>query len=149
METVILIGLQGSGKSTFCRQRFYDTHVRINLDMLRTRNRERMLVEACITAKQAFVVDNTNPTVADREQYFGIAKTADFRITGYYFPISIDMCLARNDARPDGKRLPNLAILGTAKRLERPTPSEGFDAVLYVRPDNVGGFTIEEYHDEI
>ena len=37
MQVVILIGIQGSGKSTFCRKRFFDTHVRINLDMLRTR----------------------------------------------------------------------------------------------------------------
>jgi predicted kinase len=25
MEAVILIGIQGSGKSTFCRERFFDT----------------------------------------------------------------------------------------------------------------------------
>jgi predicted kinase len=34
METVILIGIQGSGKSTFYRERFFDTLVRINLDLL-------------------------------------------------------------------------------------------------------------------
>jgi predicted kinase len=44
MEAVILIGIQGSGKSTFCRERFFNTHIRINLDMLKTRHRERYLV---------------------------------------------------------------------------------------------------------
>ena len=43
MEAVILIGIQGSGKSTFYRERFFDTHVRINLDMLKTRQREKLL----------------------------------------------------------------------------------------------------------
>src|SRR4051812_8782542 len=37
MEAVILIGIQGSGKSTFYRERFFDTHVRVSLDLLKTR----------------------------------------------------------------------------------------------------------------
>jgi predicted kinase len=39
VEAVILIGIQGSGKSTFFKEKFADTRVRINLDMLRTKNR--------------------------------------------------------------------------------------------------------------
>jgi hypothetical protein len=31
MEAVILIGIQGSGESTFCRERFFNTHVRISI----------------------------------------------------------------------------------------------------------------------
>ena len=40
METVILVGIPGSGKTTFYRERFFETHVRISLDMLRMRDRE-------------------------------------------------------------------------------------------------------------
>ena len=36
MEAVLFVGLQASGKSTFYRERFFRTHVRINLDMLKT-----------------------------------------------------------------------------------------------------------------
>jgi hypothetical protein len=36
MEAIILIGIQGAAKSTFYRDRFFDTHVRINLDMLKS-----------------------------------------------------------------------------------------------------------------
>ena len=61
MEAVILIGIQGSGKSTFCRDRFFNTHVRINLDMLKTRHREKLFLDACLAAKQPFVVDNYQP----------------------------------------------------------------------------------------
>jgi predicted kinase len=35
MEAVIFVGIQGSGKSTFYNERFVDTHIRINLDMLK------------------------------------------------------------------------------------------------------------------
>ena len=40
MELILLIGIQASGKSTFFKRRYCDTHVRINLDMLKTRHRE-------------------------------------------------------------------------------------------------------------
>jgi hypothetical protein len=39
VEAVIYIGLQGAGKSTFCRERLFHTHVRLSLDMLKTRHR--------------------------------------------------------------------------------------------------------------
>ncbi len=57
MEAVIFIGIQGSGKTTFYMQRFFQTHVRLSLDMLKTRRRERFLLECCIRAKQPFVMD--------------------------------------------------------------------------------------------
>jgi predicted kinase len=40
MEAVVFIGIQASGKTTFYQQRFFATHVRISLDLLRTRERE-------------------------------------------------------------------------------------------------------------
>jgi hypothetical protein len=43
-QAVIFIGVQASGKSTFYMDRFFRTHMRINLDMLHTRNRERLLL---------------------------------------------------------------------------------------------------------
>lgn len=63
MEAIIFIGIQGAGKSTFYRHHFFNTHIRINLDMLKTRHREQIFLQACLEAKQPFVVDNTNPTV--------------------------------------------------------------------------------------
>lgn len=66
MEAILFIGIQGAGKSTFFQQRFFDTHVRINLDMLKTRYREQVFLSACILAKQSFVVDNTNIRAAER-----------------------------------------------------------------------------------
>jgi len=40
VEAVIFMGLQGAGKSTFYRERFFATHLRISLDMLKTRHRD-------------------------------------------------------------------------------------------------------------
>lgn len=69
MEAVVFCGVQGSGKSTFFVERFAHTHVRLNLDMLRTRSREDILLHACLAAQQPFVADNTNATRAQRQRY--------------------------------------------------------------------------------
>ncbi len=85
MEIILFMGIQASGKSTFYQEYFSNTHIRINLDMLKTRHREKILLNACLEAKQRFVVDNTNPTVADRKKYITLAKASGFKIIGYYF----------------------------------------------------------------
>ena len=89
MEAILFVGIQATGKSTYFKQRFFDTHVRINLDMLRTRHREKLLFDACLVAQQSFVVDNTNLTVEDRAHYVGPARSAGFRVVGYYFQSQI------------------------------------------------------------
>lgn len=82
-EAVIFMGIQAVGKSSFYKERFFRTHVRINLDMLKTRRREQALVGACLEVGQSFVVDNTNPTIEDRARYISVAREAGFVISGY------------------------------------------------------------------
>jgi predicted kinase len=69
MEMILFIGMQASGKSTFYKERFFDSHVRISMDLLRTRNRERIFIQTCLSTQQRLVVDNTNPTRAERARY--------------------------------------------------------------------------------
>ena len=149
MELVLLIGLQASGKSTFCKQRFFESHVRINLDMLRTRHREKRLMQVCLEIGQPLVVDNTNPSVEDRRMYIALGKEAGFRIVGYYFRSAIDDALRRNGDRPDDQQVPERGVRGTHGRLEVPSVSEGFDRLYYVRIADDGEFVVEEWADEV
>jgi hypothetical protein len=137
-EAVILCGVQAAGKSTFYRERFFETHVRISMDLLKTRNRERLLLEACLLAKQSFVVDNTNPLAADRARYIEPARAAGFIVTGYFVRATTREAIARNRRRTDKPAIPVPGLLGTYKRLEEPTWSEGYDALFTVTltPDN-------------
>jgi predicted kinase len=148
MEAVILIGIQGSGKSTFYLERFFDTHVRISLDLLRTRHREKLLLSICLEGKQSFVVDNTNVTTADRQRYIVPAKASGFIVTGYYFSSRLDEALARNRQRTGKRRIPDKGIAGTYKRLELPGLDEGFDRLYHVRIEETGRFVVEEWNDE-
>ena len=56
-----MIGIQGSGKSTFC-VRYLAGLVRVNLDTLKTRNNEKRLIDQCFEKGVGFIADNTNPT---------------------------------------------------------------------------------------
>ena len=147
MEAVILIGIQGSGKSTFYKTRFADTHVRINLDMLRTRHREKLFFDTCIAAKQRFVVDNCNPSQDDRRRYIQPAKAVGFKVVGYYLQSRVDDCKERNEQRTGKQAVPLKAILGAAGRLELPSYEEGFDRLFYVRTCEDGEFAVEEWRE--
>lgn len=146
MDAVIFIGVQGSGKSTFYKERFADTHVRINLDMLRTRHRESLLLAACIQTQQPLVIDNTNPTRDERARYISLLKAASMRIRGFYFKSDIASCKARNAQRAEPVPLPGL--LGTHAKLELPRFDEGFDELSYVSCLDAGGFAIEPWRDQ-
>src|SRR5262249_9709639 len=100
MEAVIFVGIQASGKSSFYRERFFPTHVRISPDLLRTRRRERSLLAWCLENQQSFVVDNTNPTIAERAVYITPAKTARFRVVGYIFDSDVSSSLGRGVRYP-------------------------------------------------
>jgi hypothetical protein len=138
-EAVIFTGVQAAGKSTFYRERFFHTHVRISMDMLRTRRRESLLLDACLAAKQPFVVDNTNPLAADRARYIEPARAAGFAVTGYVFRATPAEAIARNRDRSDKPAIPIPGLLGTYKRMEEPRLEEGFDALFTVTltPSNV------------
>lgn len=143
MELVLFIGIPGVGKSSFFRERFFDTHVRVNLDMLRTRHRERLLFQACVQAKQPLVVDNTNPAVSDRARYIEPARAAGFAVQGYYFRSVLAEALQRNAGRTGKQRVPDRAVRGIAGTLEKPSLAEGFDTLHYVRLED--GFVVEPW----
>jgi len=144
MEAVIFVGVQGSGKSTFYRERFFDTHVRINLDMLRTRHREQLLLAACLAAKQPFVIDNTNLLSTDRARYVGPARDAGFRVVAYFFDTTLRNAMQRNNQRAGRQKIPIPAIADAFRKLQIPRPEEGFDDIWSVAIAPEGGFVVSK-----
>lgn len=148
MEAIILCGIQGTGKSTFCRERYWDSHIRINYDMLRTCHREKLLIAACIESKQSFVVDATNPTIDDRQRYIAPAKAGRFKVIGIEFKVATAIAVTRNAARTGEKKVPNVAIYTTASKLQPLSFAEGFDEIWQVRV-SAEGYEMKEMPREI
>ena len=143
MEAIVLCGIQGSGKTTLYRDRFLGTHVHVSLDLLRTRRREAELVRACLDGRQPFVVDNTNPTPADRRRYVEPARAAGFTVIGYLVEVDPADAIGRNAERAGKARVPVSGVVGTAKRLQKPTLEEGFDELWHATAAPGGGWRIE------
>lgn len=142
MQLIIFTGVQASGKSTFYQQYFYHTHLRLNLDMLKTRHRENILFEAALTSKTKMVIDNTNMTRIDRARYIQRAKDAEFEIISYYFETDLHSTLQRNAQREGKANIPEKGVRATLQRLEIPQQSEGFDELFKVNLVENDGFAI-------
>ena len=147
MQLIIFTGVQASGKSTFYKQYFYDTHLRINLDMLKTRHRENILFEASLRSKTKMVIDNTNMTIHDRKRYIQRAKDADFEVVSFYFETDLHSTLQRNAQREGKARIPEVGVKATFHKLEKPTSVEGFDTLFKVKLIENDGFSILPVND--
>jgi len=146
---VLFIGIQATGKSSFYRERFFRTHVRVNLDMLKTRHREALLVQACLEGQTRFVVENTNVTREERARYIVPARNAKFQVIGYFFESRVADALQRNRARLEADRVPDAGVLSASKRLELPSRAEGFDELYFIRLTGANSFSIEEWKNEV
>ena len=143
---IIFIGIQASGKTTFYRQNF-SSFRHINLDTLRTRERERKEIELCQGNGISYVVDNTNPTVEDRQRYIPAARQHGYKVIGYYFRASVRESAERNAKRD--RVVPRIAIAGTSAKLQMPSYSEGFDEIYYVRIKDSSSDKSENFMFEI
>ncbi len=143
---VIMMGIQGSGKSTFYRNHLAGDYVHVNLDSLKTRYQERLLIEQCIQQDQNYAVDNTNPTKEDRQRYITSAKNAGYQIVGYFMESKLQSCIERNNQRVGAAKIPAKAIAATSNKLQMPSYDEGFDKIYFVKNDGKT-MTIEDWRE--
>lgn len=148
MEIIIFIGIPGSGKSTFYKENFFNSHVRISLDLLNTRFKESEYLNLSLNLQQRILIDNTNVTTIDRKRYIEPAKQKRYTVTGYYFESKVRECLGRNARRPEKDRINKIGILAKYKALELPAYEEGFNKLYYVSIEE-GTFKIREWDSEI
>jgi predicted kinase len=145
-EVAILVGLPGSGKTSFVRARL-PGHAHVSKDLMRStrdRNtRQLALLAQALAAGRSVVVDNTNLRVADRAPLIAAARVAGAKVVGYFFDATAKECLARNQTREGKARVPDVAIHIARARLEPPTREEGFDALFIVHAEG-GEFSLRD-----
>ena len=143
MEAIIFCGIQASGKTTFYKENFFRTHVRLSLDLFNTRRKEKIFLETCLQTQQRFVIDNTNATKKERLVYIEKAKEFKFAVKGFYFETTVGQAITRNKNRTGKEDVPAAGIGGTYKRLQEPEFAEGFDELFIVKILN-GNFVVDK-----
>jgi predicted kinase len=147
MELIILGGIQAAGKTRFYNKNFSRSHVRLSLDELKSRKREKQELDRSLATKKGIVVDNTNTMVVDRARFIGPAKAAGYRVICYFFEPDKKNSLLRNNRREGAEKVPQRVITSTLSRLERPRLEEGFDDLYFVYVSPSGEFNVRSSVD--
>jgi predicted kinase len=147
-ELAVLIGLQAAGKTTFYQRHLAATHEHVSKDnwpnARRRERRQLVVVDRLLAEGHDVAVDNTNPSRIDRAGLLEVAARRGAYAVAYWFLPDRAGSLARNAARPDETRVPDVGLFATMGRLVEPSQDEGFDVIRVVRFDGWGGFTVED-----
>jgi predicted kinase len=137
-ELVVMVGVQGCGKSTWVAEHLAGTHHVVSKDhwpnARRREARQQRVVARLLAEGRSIVVDNTSPTPEDRAALVAAARAAGVPVRAVWLDTPLALCRERNEAREGRARVPLPGLLGTWTKLVPPTVEEGFDRVDVVRP---------------
>jgi len=143
---VLLVGLPGSGKSTWARQQGTAVISTDDIRFLLSDDASNQLIHSHVFATVRFLLrrrlelrrpvtylDATNTTRHERRAYIRLGQMFDASVEAIFFDTPLEVCKERNRNRE--RVVPEWAMDSLAARLVPPSVEEGFTAVTVERYD--------------
>ena len=146
----IMVGLPGSGKSTYAKEFIKDQQVEyLSSDSLRAvfgKNESdqsvtpkvfghiKTKVDEYLRDNKNVLVDATNVNRKERNDYINTAKKYNSKVVAVVFKMDRNGLIARNKKRGDegGRVVPDWVIDKMLNKFEEPDFNEGIDVIIYV-----------------
>lgn len=141
----MLIGLPGSGKSTFCEQALPEA-IKISHDKLVPQfgthalatEAERAMCRIALSAGRDVILDRLNLSADRRLKWISLAEEEGAEAVGYFWDIGTERQWLGNMSRPEYKHVDHAEFVEMAGQLEHPTLSEGYTELFNVISDELG-----------
>lgn len=135
-ELILMVGMPASGKSTFTINYLEPKgYVRINRDTLKTPAACAAAVKKALAAGNSAVVDNTNPSAANRADYIKIAQAHGVPVRAFVMETAdlvAEHCNLFREKFNGTKHVPDIAYAMFRKHLNAPTAGEGISDIIKV-----------------
>ena len=131
MEMIMLVGIAGSGKTTWCTK-YLPEHIRISLDDIKNHDRklEDKMISDQLEKKNNIVIDDTNLTRDIRKRHIAIARRYCAQVNTICFCIDMQRAYEQNSKRE--KNIPYYVLDYQKKQLEVPVKEEGFGFIQFL-----------------